>query len=125
MGLRGVEVRDRDALGFVHRRQPGGLARLHEVARELRLTVHEDALAPAEALEIDTMPSTARENLEAVVDEPLSVHARAHARLPEKIDADLLENTGPDAAEHMLARLALEHDGFDTGFTGFVQELSE
>jgi len=122
MGLRGVEVRDRDALGLVHRRQSGGLARVHEVARELRLTVHQDALAPRVAFEIDAMPSAARENFEAVVDQPLSVHAGADACLPEKIDADLLEHAGPDAAEHVVARLTLEHDGFDTGF---VQELPE
>src|SRR5690606_36069904 len=66
--------------------------------------------------------AAADEDLEAGVDESLSVHAYSDSGLIEQIDADLLEHAGANAAEHVFAASALEQYGIDAGV---VQQLPE
>ena len=46
---------------------------------------------------------------------PFAVHPRPDAGLVQQVDADLLEHAGPDAAQHVIAGLALEDHGVDAG----------
>ena len=50
------------------------------------------------------------------------MHARAAAGFVDQRDGALLQHAGADAAEHMLAAVALEDDGVDAGL---VQQLAE
>ena len=68
------------------------------------------------------MALTAEGQLDAVVHQPLAVHARTHARLVQQVDADLLQHPGADAAEHVLAAALLEQHGVDAGLG---QQLAE
>ena len=68
------------------------------------------------------MALAAPEHLESAVHQALAVHARADADLVQQIDADLLEDAGTDAAEHVLAGLALDDHGVDARLG---QELPE
>ena len=119
---RAVEVVHRDVRRLVHRRQVGGAARLHQIARQLGLAVDHHALAAGQALHVDAVAPAAPEHLEAAVHEPLAVHARADADLVQEVDAHLLEHAGADAAEHVLAGLPLEDHRVDAGLR---QELPE
>ena len=59
---------------------------------------------------------------DAIVHQALAVHALAHARLVEQVDADLLQHAGADTAEHIVGAALLEHDVVDAGL---VQQLAE
>ena len=61
-------------------------------------------------------------NLHAFVHESVGMHARADARLVKKIDRDLLDDAGANAAEHVFAGLPFENDIVDAML---VQELTE
>jgi hypothetical protein len=50
------------------------------------------------------------------------VHAGAHAGLVQQVDADLLQDAGADAAQHVVAVCALDDHGVDAGL---VQQLAE
>ena len=52
-------------------------------------------------------------NDDAVMNLALTVHPLAHARFAHEIGESLLEHTGADAAQHILARLAFQHDAVD------------
>jgi hypothetical protein len=56
------------------------------------------------------------------VHEPVGMHARADARLVKKIDRDLLDDAGANAAEHVFAGLPFENNVVDAVL---VQELTE
>ena len=79
-------------------------------------------LAAGEAVHVDAVARPAEQELDAVVHQPLAVHPLAHAGLVEQVDADLLEDAGADAAEHVLAAHPLDDDVVDPGV---VQQLAE
>ena len=108
-----VEVVNRHVRGLVHGRQVGRAARIHQIARQLGLAVDHHALAARQAFHVDAVAPTAPEHLETAVDQTLAMHARADADVVQEIDAHLLENAGADAAEHVLAGLALDDHGVD------------
>ena len=117
-----VEVVHLHVGGFVDRRQAGGLARVHQVARQLGLAIDHHVLAASELVHVDAMALAAEQHLEAAVHQAFAVHARAHAGLVHQVDADLLQHAGADAPEHVVAGLALEDDGV---YAGLVQQLAE
>ena len=61
-------------------------------------------------------------NLHTFMHEPVRVHAGADARFVKKIDRDLLDNAGANAAKHVFAGLPFENDIVDAML---VQELTE
>jgi hypothetical protein len=76
------------------------------------LPVDHDSL-PGQLFEVDAMAHPFDANLRAVVLEAVAVHAGANPGLVEEVDRNLLDHAGPDAAEHVLAGVALEHDIVD------------
>ena len=50
------------------------------------------------------------------------MHARAAAGFVDQPDGALFQHAGANAAEHMVAGVALENDGVEAGF---VQQLAE
>ena len=84
--------------------------RVHQVARDLGLAVDHHRLAAGQIGEIDAMAAALEGELDPVMDKPLAVHALADLRLVEQGDRAHLEHAGADAAEHIVAAAALEHD---------------
>ena len=62
------------------------------------------------------------QQLEAAARQAFGMHARTDAHLVEQVDGGLLQHAGADAAEHVVAGLALEDHRVDAGL---VQQLSE
>src|SRR5215470_19970598 len=94
-------------IGLVLRRRALRAARVHQVVRDLRLSVDGDGLA-GKAAEVDTVPRAAERDLDAIMDEPLLVQPRGDARFLERFDGTLFEDAGADPAEHIRAGLALD-----------------
>ena len=109
-------------VGFVDGRQTGRLARVHQVPGELGLAIDHDVLAAGELVHVDAVALAAIQHLEAAVNQTLLVHALADAGFVHEVDADLLENAGADAAEHIVAGLPLQDHVVDAGL---VQQLAE
>ena len=109
-----AEIVNDDIVGLIDRGQVGALARVHQIAGQLRLTVDSHILATRQAVHVDAAPTAAPEHLEATVDHTLSVQARADARLIQEVDADLFENAGPDPTEDVFAGLALQNYRVDS-----------
>ena len=97
----------RDLARLVDRREPGGGARFHQAARDFGLTIDRDRLTVVVRAEVDAPALALPEHLEAVVDQAFPVHAVADADLVQQLGRHLFEHTGADAAEHVLAALAL------------------
>jgi hypothetical protein len=108
--------------GLIHRGQAGGLARLHQVAGQLGLAVGRHHLAAGQAVHVDGVAYPAEHQLDAVVHRAPVVHARAHAGLVQQVHRDLLQDAGADAAQHIVATLALQDHVVDAGL---VQQLAE
>ena len=85
----------------------GRAPRVHQVARDLGLSVHDDRLAH-ERLEVDPVALAARRDLDAVVDEAFAVQAAGHVGGLNRLDRPLLEHAGADAAEHVVGGVPLE-----------------
>ncbi len=71
-------------------------------------------LRPAgEVAQRDAVALAGELQLDAVVDEPLALHALADAGGGEQVDRALLEHAGADALLDVLAAARLEHDRVD------------
>ena len=101
-----------DVGGLIDGGEPGRLAGVHQVERHLGLAVDHDRLAGG-GVHVDAVPGAAEGELDAVMDQPLAMGARAGADLVEQRHRAFLEQAGADAAEHVFRRLALENDVFD------------
>ena len=73
-------------------------------------------------MQVDAVPLTVEQHLEALVHQAFLVHAPTHAAGVEQIHRDLLQHTGADASKHVVRTLALDDDAV---YAGFVQQLSE
>ena len=104
-GCGAVEVVQRDVRGLVDGAQSCRRARFHQVARDLGLAVDHHPLAAGQPGEVDAVAVAVKGNVEAVVQQPLGVHARADAGLVEQVRRRLLEHAGADARKHVLAAL--------------------
>ena len=62
------------------------------------------------------------QHLDTVVHQALLVHARADAGFVHQVDADLLQDAGADAPQHVFAADALDDHGVDAGL---VQQLAQ
>src|SRR5207237_8179198 len=66
-----------------------------------------------ELAERNPVPLAVELQLDAVVDDPLPLHAVADAGLGQQLDRPLLEHAGADAVLDVVAAAVLEHHGLD------------
>ncbi len=107
---------------LIDRRAAGRLARQHQVACEFGLAIGRDHLAAGQPVHVDGMAGAAKHQLDAVMRGAALVYAGPDAGLAQQIDRDLLEDARPDAAEHVVAALALDDDVVDARL---AQQLAE
>src|SRR5258705_5511259 len=117
----GVEIMRLDVGGLIDGGEAGGIARVHQVERDLGLAVDRHRLA-GRRMQVDAMTRPAEGELDAVMHQPFAMGARACANLIEHRNGAFLEQAGSDAAKHILARLAFENDVVDAVT---VQQLAE
>ena len=89
-GRRGVETVDADLGRLVQRGQPGGVTRGHEVAGDLGLAIDQHPTPAGELAQVDAVPHPADRQFEAVVDQPLGMHAGADAGVVHQVGGALL-----------------------------------
>ena len=111
--LIGVEIMHAHVLRAVDGAQASGLAGLHQVTRHLGLAVDHHMPAIAVACQVQAVALAAEEQLHAVVDQALCVHALTHTGLVQQIDGHLLQHARADPAEHVVRTLALQDHGVD------------
>jgi hypothetical protein len=58
---------------------------------------------------VDAVPRAAKGQFDAMMNQALAMRARAGADLVEQRHGALFEQTGPNAAEHIFRRLALQN----------------
>ena len=108
-GLRAVKSLDYHLIGVVH----GGLARhtagVHQVARDLRLSIDHHPLA-GQPQQVDAVALAAETQLDAVVRQTLLLHPARHAGLLQQVDRGLFEYAGANAAQHVIGAALLDHD---------------
>jgi len=68
------------------------------------------------------MPHPVDRQREAVMEQPLGMHASADAGLVHQVGGALLQYAGPDAGEHVSGGLALDDQRV---YAGAVQQLAE
>ena len=95
--------------------EPGLEPRLDQVLHDLGLAVDDDAAPVREIAQRDAVALAVELEVDAVVDDPLAVHARADAGRLENLDGALLEHAGPDSLLDVAAAAVLEHDRLDPG----------
>src|SRR6185437_744423 len=120
-GTRSVHVVEFYVPGLIDGRVAGGLSAGHQVARNLRLAI-DDHPAPDQIAEVESVPSAPEGDLDAIVQKRLPSHTLADTSGFEQLYRTGLDDSGADAAEHMLGRLPLENDVVDTFL---AQELPE
>ncbi|MCY1556863.1 hypothetical protein D9M68_936600 [compost metagenome] len=73
-------------------------------------------------MHVNRVAVAGKHQLDAVVHRAFGLHALAHAGLGQQVHRDLLQDAGADAAQHIVAALALDDDVVDAGL---VQQLAE
>ena len=73
-------------------------------------------------MHVDAMPRAAERQFDAMVDQALAMRARTGADFIEQRHRAFFEQSGADAAEHIVRRLALQDDVVDAVS---VQQLPE
>src|SRR5471032_3458636 len=96
--------------------------RADQILHHLMLSVYRNSASAREFVHVDAMPASVEAQLDAAMNQAFAPHALAHARLVEQIHRALFQNARADALLHMLARLALDHDGVDTDKVQQVRE---
>ena len=77
------------------------------------LAVDHDGFSTCQGMQVDAVTLALEQQFDAVVLQPLLVHARVHATFVEQIGGDLFEHAGSDAAEHISRALPLDDDVVD------------
>ena len=96
-----------DVLGLEHDARAEPLVLGEQVGDERLLPVDRDGAAD-ELLEVDVVALPLELQVDAVVGEAALAQPGVEPELGEDVDRPLLEHAGADAAEHVLARRALE-----------------
>ena len=104
-----VEVVDADVRGLVDGGGVGGRARVHQISGHLGLAVDHD-VPSGESGEIDTMPGTVEQKVEAAVDQPFTRQAVSHTGTAQQVHHALLQHAGPDPAQHVVGAAVLDHE---------------
>ncbi len=109
------EVLDPDIGGLIDRFRADFHAMIHQVARDLGLSIDRDRLASSETGQVNAQALPVEVQCKTFVDEPLAREPRTHASAIQQVDRSLLEDTGTDPCEHIVPGLPLQDDGFDAG----------
>ena len=116
-----VEIADGDVLRFPDEAAARGATRIGQVLLDLGLPIDHEPAA-GKSLQIDAVRAAVVCELDAVVRQALAHHPGPDAGLVQQIDRAPLEQSSAYARLDVLARLALEHDGFDAAG---VQQLRQ
>ena len=109
-GASEIDVVRGHVLGVVHHFAAGEVARGVEVAGHFGLAVDDDRIAAGIFREVDAVEPAVVGDEEAVMDLAFLVHALAAPGLAHQVGEAVFEHARPDAAEHVLAALPLDHD---------------
>ena len=82
---------------------------MHQIARDFGLAVHHHALAD-QITEVDTVTVAVEAQFDAVMNQPLALHARAGAGFVEQVSCPFFDHPGAYAAENILGTALLEDD---------------
>ncbi len=113
VGGRLVEVMYRDVRHFVQDRRTHDVLRLVEILRHLGLPVDRDVLA-GKLFEINSDHKVLVGQETAVVRDGLAIQPVRHACLAQHPHRAGLQDAGPDAGQHMLARRPFKDEGLHT-----------
>src|SRR5579872_2699629 len=102
-GLRSVEVAHDDIIDFENDLPAGREARIGEVSDDLVLRVYRDAFSARQIGEIDPMAMSVEAQLDAMMDEPYLLQARADSGLDHQLDGALFEHPRAHALLDVLA----------------------
>ena len=91
--------------------EPGG----DQVLHDLGLAVDHDRASVCELAERNVVALAVELEVDPVVDDPLAIHARAHACVAQQLDRSLLEHAGANPVLDVVAVAVLEHDRLDAG----------
>ncbi len=106
------DVQRRHLLGLVDGLEPRGRAGLHQVAGDLGLAIDGDRLA-GQGGEIDAVARAAEAEFDALMDQAFRMQALGDARLFQQSYRAVFDQSGADAAQHMVAAAPLENDIVD------------
>ena len=109
----GLEVVDGHVVDLEQERRAGVEPRSDQVLDDLGLPVDDDAAPARQIAERNAVALAVELELDAVVDDPLALHALPDAGLDEQVGRPLLEHAGADAVLDVLAAAVLEHDRLD------------
>ena len=109
----GVEPGDADFFDLEQERQPALEPRRDQVLDDLRLSVDDDRASARELAERNAMTFAVELQLDAVVDDPLTLQSLAHAGGDEQVGRALLEHAGADSVLDVVATPILDDDGLD------------
>src|SRR5258705_7695082 len=96
----GVEIMRLDVGGLIDGGEAGGLARVHQVERDLGLAVDRHRLG-GWRMKVDAMTRAAEGEVEGVMNKPFGMGGRAGANLMEKGYGAFVERAGADKAEEI------------------------
>ena len=102
----------RHVSGLVDRSAAGRLARLHQIARDLRLTIDRD-VAAGEAADVDAVPVSVELQLDAIVRQTFRVQAGCDAGVLQQRHGALFEHARADPGQTRSPAALLDHDGVD------------
>ena len=117
-----IEVMDLHRLRFVVRCESCGFACLHQVPGDFGLAIHHDLFPTRQALEVNPMAFALEEQIKSGVGQSVLGQAFVYAGLCQHVEGDLFKNAGPNSAQHIVGRLALDDDGV---YASFEKELSQ
>ena len=86
---------------------------LHQVARQLRLAINHDALAPGQLPEIDAVIAAIEGEREAVMRQALLMHARPGLSAIHQADRAFLQHAGAHAPEDVVLADTVDNDIVD------------
>ena len=102
--------------------QTGTCAQRHEIAGNLYLAVTDNRIAAGQRLQVDTEHIVTDGDGKTLVHLPFFIHTFSGTRLAHEVDETLLENTGADPPQHIVAGDPLDDDVVDAVFR---QQLAE
>ena len=95
---------------------------VHQVAGDFGLAVDHHRLAAGQCLEVDVGELAIQRQFKAIMHQPFTVHALAHAGFAQQVHHALFQHPGADAPLHVIGALAFNNQGLDTGV---MQQLAE
>ncbi len=108
-----LDVVQRHIRCFIDDVQASFVTAVHQVARQLGLAIDDD-MAAGQRGDVDADETLAIGQIEAVMHQPFGLEARIEPQAGHHVHGPCFQHAGADAAEHIVARHALQHDAFDS-----------